>query len=52
MKSIKFLFAAFAFTLLLSACSATSVSDDEQLYLEEVQAVGEDGEARVITNRD
>ena len=52
MKSIKFLFAAFAFTLLLSACSATSVSDDDQLYSVEEQAVGEDGEAKIITNRD
>lgn len=53
MKSIKFLFAAFAFTMLLSACSATSVSDDDQLYsMEEAQATGDDGTSEVMRNRD
>ena len=53
MKAIKFIFATLVVSILLTACSATSVSEDEELYsLEEVQAVGEDSAADLIRSRE
>jgi len=53
MKAIKFIFATLVVSILLTACSATSVSEDEELYsLEEVQVVGEESAADIIRSRE
>ena len=53
MKTIKFIFAFVLFATLLTSCSATSVSDDDELYsVENTQAVGEESSADMIRERD
>ena len=54
MKTIKFFFAFVLFATLLTSCSATSVSDDDdELYsVENVQATGEESSADMIRERD
>ena len=53
MKAIKFIFATLVVSILLTACSATSVSEDEELYIqEEVQATGGDGAAEIDRSRE
>lgn len=53
MKTFKFIFAFFLFATLLTSCSATSTSEDDELYsVENAQAVGADSEGEVIRSRD
>lgn len=53
MKSIKYIFAVAVLSITLASCSATSMDEDDEIYaLEEVQATGEDGEAKIITSRE
>jgi len=52
MKSIKFIFAIFSISLLLTACSATSISEDEELYAaEELQMIGDESSAEIDRDR-
>lgn len=53
MKTIKFIFAILLLSNLAISCSATSVSDDDELYsVEQLQATGEDTTADVIRSRE
>ena len=53
MKSFKFIFAILSVSILLTSCSATSISEDEELYsVEELQMTGEESSAEIITKRD
>ena len=53
MKAIKFIFATLVLSIVLVSCSATAVSEDDELYnVEEVQATGEDGSADMMRSRE
>jgi len=53
MKAIKFIFATLVLSIVLVSCSATAVSEDDELYnVEEVQATGDEGAAEVIRSRE
>jgi len=53
MKAIKFIFATLVLSIVLVSCSATAISEDDELYnVEEVQAIGGDTTADVIRSRD
>lgn len=54
MKAIKYIFAILTISISLTACSATSVSEDDELYSIEqtTQATGEEGSADIIRSRD
>ena len=53
MKAIKFIFATLVLSIVLVSCSATAVSEDDELYnVEEVQATGEDGAEDIIRSRE
>ena len=53
MKTFKFIFAFFLFATLLTSCSATSTSEDDELYsIEDVQAIGADGDSDIIRSRE
>lgn len=53
MKAFKFIFATVLFTILLTSCSATSTTEDDELFsVENVQAVGDDSTADVIRSRE
>jgi hypothetical protein len=56
MKAIKFFFAIFTVSILLSltSCSATSMNEDDELYSIEqtTQATGEETAAEIIRSRD
>jgi len=55
MKAIKFIFAIFLLSTLAISCSATSVSDDDELYNVEEQAIsltGGEGTAEIMRSRE
>lgn len=53
MKSLKFIFAILSISILLTACSATSISEDEELYsVEELQMTGGETTAEIDRTRD
>ena len=53
MKAIKFIFATLVLSIVLVSCSATAVSEDDELYnVEEVQATGAEGAEEVIRSRE
>ena len=54
MKAIKYIFAISILTISLTACSATSMDDDDELYSIEqtTQATGEEGAAEIMRTRD
>jgi len=53
MKAIKFIFATLVLSIVLVSCSATAVSEDDELYtVEEVQATGGETSADVIRSRE
>ena len=53
MKAIKFIFATLVLSIVLVSCSATAVSEDDELYnVEEVQATGGDTAAEMMRSRE
>lgn len=53
MKSIKYIFAFLFLSIFLTACSATSITEDDELYeVEEVQFTGGDTTAEMDRSRE
>lgn len=53
MKSIKFIFAFFLFSISLTSCTSDNLSVDESLYSQDsLFATGEDGTATYDNSRD
>ena len=53
MKSIKFIFAFFLFSILLTSCTSDDLAVDESLYTQDsLFATGEDGSAGYDNTRD
>ncbi|WP_456376830.1 hypothetical protein [Lutibacter sp.] len=53
MKSIKFIFAFFLFSIFLTSCTSDNLSVDETLYQQDsLFATGDDGAADIDRDRD